>query len=57
MLLLIVTLTLCFNGNEITTHLIHNKIDNKSRKSIFAWKHFSTFRKQIGEQLQGLESY
>ena len=35
MLLLIVTLTLYFNGNEITTHLIHNQIHNKSRKSIF----------------------
>ena len=42
MLLLIVTLTLYFNGNEITTHLIHNQIDNKSRKSFFfAWKHFT----------------
>ena len=35
MLLLIVTLTLYFNDNEITTHLIHNEIYNKSRKSIF----------------------
>ena len=42
MLLLIVTLTLYFNGNEITTHLIHNQIYNKFRNINFAWKQFTT---------------
>ena len=56
MLLLIVTLTLYFNGNEITTHLIHNQIYNKFRNINFAWKQFTTIM-SITETLKGSQYY
>lgn len=37
---LIATLTLYFNGSEITTYLIRNQIYNKSRKSVFSLETF-----------------
>ena len=51
MLLLIVTLTLYFNGNEITTHLIHNEIYNKSKKSIFLRGNIYTYTRRQGSVL------
>ena len=56
MLLLIVTLTLYFNGNEITTHLIQNQIYYKFRNTNFAFTTIMSCKK-ITETLKGSHYY